>query len=83
MREDSLAKLDRFKGRIPCLFDNYLRIEHLDKESARSVIVEPVKEYNRRRAPGEKETAPPNDKLVEAVLLLTQVASYTNARSKV
>ena len=30
MREDSIAKLDFFKGRIPNLFDNYLRIDHLD-----------------------------------------------------
>ena len=30
MREDSIAKLDFFKGRIPNLFDNYLRIDRLD-----------------------------------------------------
>src|SRR5262249_40717347 len=27
LREDTLAQLDRFKGRIPSLFDNYLRLE--------------------------------------------------------
>ncbi len=32
MREDSIAKLDFFKGRIPNLFDNYLRIDHLERE---------------------------------------------------
>jgi len=31
MREDALSRLDRFKGRIPNLFDNYLRIGHLDR----------------------------------------------------
>ena len=34
MREDSIAKLDFFKGRIPNLFDNYLRIDHLDSRQA-------------------------------------------------
>ena len=29
VREDALASLDRFKGRIPQLFSNYLRLEHL------------------------------------------------------
>ncbi len=38
IREDALAKLDRFKGRIPNLFDNYLRIEHLDRAAARAAI---------------------------------------------
>ena len=30
LREDALASLDRFKGRVPHLFDNYLRLAHLD-----------------------------------------------------
>ena len=30
IREDALAKLDRFKGRIPSLLSNTLRIRHLD-----------------------------------------------------
>jgi Tol biopolymer transport system component len=47
IREDSLANLDRFKGRIPNLFDNYLRIEHLDREAARAAIEKPIEEYNR------------------------------------
>jgi hypothetical protein len=41
IREDALAKLDRFKGRIPNLFDNYLRMKHLDRESARAAIEKP------------------------------------------
>ena len=32
LREDALAKLDAFKGRIPNLFANYLRLDHLDTE---------------------------------------------------
>jgi formylglycine-generating enzyme required for sulfatase activity len=46
IREDSLAKLDRFQGRIPRLFDNYLRIEHLDRDSARQAVVRPLDKYN-------------------------------------
>jgi hypothetical protein len=49
IREDALAKLDRFKGRIPNLFDNYLRLEHLDREAGREAIEKPVEEYNRLR----------------------------------
>lgn len=46
IREDALAKLDRFKGRIPNLFDNYLRLEHLDLQAARTAIGEPIHRYN-------------------------------------
>lgn len=53
IREDSLAKLDRFEGRIPSLFDNYLRIEHLNRASARDAIVKPLEQYNTRRASHE------------------------------
>ena len=56
MREDSIAKLDFFKGRIPNLFDNYLRIDRLDREQAREAIVRPVEQFNRLAA--EQERAP-------------------------
>lgn len=47
IREDSLAKLDRFKSSIsPGLLENSLRIEHLDTKSARDAIVKPLGEYN-------------------------------------
>lgn len=46
IREDALAKLDRFKGRIPNLFDNYLRIDHLDRNAARAAITQPALTYN-------------------------------------
>ena len=47
MREDSIAKLDFFKGRISNLFDNYLRIDHLERTQARDAIVEPIAQFNR------------------------------------
>ncbi len=46
IREDGLAKLDRFEGRIPILFDNYLRLEHLDDTAARAAIEKPIDKYN-------------------------------------
>ena len=46
LRDDALAKLDRFKGRIPNLFANYLRLDHLDRRSARDAIVKPVERFN-------------------------------------
>jgi hypothetical protein len=52
MREDSIAKLDFFKGRIPNLFDNYLRIDHLERSQARDAIVKPIEEFNRQQPPG-------------------------------
>lgn len=46
LRDDALAKLDRFKGRIPNLFANYLRLDHLDRRSARDAVEKPVERYN-------------------------------------
>ncbi len=42
MREDCLASLDRFKGRIPRLFDNLLRVKHLTAAQAQEAIVRPL-----------------------------------------
>ena len=47
IRDDALAKLDRFEGRIPTLFDNYIRIDHLNFESARQAIVKPIEQFNK------------------------------------
>jgi WD40 repeat protein len=46
LREDAIARLDRFKGKIPNLFENYLRIEHLSRDAARLAIEGPVEQYN-------------------------------------
>ena len=42
LRDDTLAELDRYDGRIPHLFDNYLRLPELTPDAARLAIVEPV-----------------------------------------
>jgi hypothetical protein len=49
LREDAWSRLDRFKGRIPILFDNYLRVDYLSRERAREAIEGP--RVARRPAP--------------------------------
>jgi Novel STAND NTPase 1 len=46
IREDSLAKLDRFEGCIPGIFQNHLRIDHLDFDAAREAIIRPIERFN-------------------------------------
>ncbi len=46
LRDDALAGLDRFKGRIPELFDNYLRLDRLGEGAAREAIEGPVRHWN-------------------------------------
>lgn len=46
VREESLAALDRFEGRLPGLFDNLLRIDDLDYHGGRAAIEGPVARYN-------------------------------------
>jgi WD40 repeat protein len=64
LREDSLAKLDRFTGRIPGLFANTLRLDRLDRQAARAAIVRPVERF----AELTGETVAVEDGLVERVL---------------
>jgi CHASE2 domain-containing sensor protein len=46
IREDALAALDRFKGRIPGLFDNRLGLARLSADGARTAIERPVERFN-------------------------------------
>lgn len=54
IREDALAKLDYFKGSIPNLFGNYLRIPHLDEQSALDAIRKPIRVFNQQHQPEGK-----------------------------
>ncbi len=74
-REDSLAKLDFFKPRIPTLFKNYLRLAHLDRDGGRQAIEEPIREYN-RRVPAE-DSIYVDPELTESVLDQVQVGRVT------
>jgi hypothetical protein len=42
VREDAFAALDRFAGDVPRLFDNCLRIEHLNRAQAREACLSPI-----------------------------------------
>ncbi|MGB3757491.1 MAG: hypothetical protein WBA07_14125 [Rivularia sp. (in: cyanobacteria)] len=71
IRKDSLANLDRFKGRIPNLFDNLVPVEHLDRKSAYKAIEEPVTQYYNKLVPPE-QSVKVEPELIEEVL--TQIA---------
>jgi WD40 repeat protein len=67
IREDALAKLDRFKGEIPGLLDNYLRVDRLTAEGARAAIERPIDKFNELdRASAEPVRIEPD--VVRAVL---------------
>ena len=52
--KESLAQLDRFKGRLRDLLENRLELKHLDWNSAREAIVNPIEEYYNKQVPTEK-----------------------------
>jgi WD40 repeat protein len=52
IREDSLARLDPLRRRVPALFTSVLHLEALDRGNARAAIVEPLARY---REPGPRE----------------------------
>jgi WD40 repeat protein len=67
IREDGLSKLDHFKGCIPKLFDNYLRIQHIDTAAGKEAIEKPVERYNELCRAGQPLITL-GDGLVKAVL---------------
>ena len=67
MREDSLAKLDVFEGKVRGLFDNPFRLSHLDEHSARRAIVEPVSRFAENN-PGSTLPSDIEPELVDEVL---------------
>jgi WD40 repeat protein len=64
LRDDALAELDEFAGRIPELFANLFRLDRLDREAGRAAILGPLARYS--DLSGEQFTA--EEALVEAVL---------------
>jgi hypothetical protein len=75
LREDALARLDRFKGSIPTLWDSYRRIDHLSRPAAESAIRLPLQEYNRRQPAGQTPMVI-EDALVAAVLRDVQAGRF-------
>lgn len=80
LREDALAKLDYFKGRISNLFGNYLRIPHLDEESAVDAIRKPLGVFNQRLKAGEKSIGIETE-LVQEVLEQVKVGKVSFVES--
>jgi WD40 repeat protein len=66
VREDALAKLDRFEARIPSLLDNVLRLDQLDRDAAREAIEGPRDAWNERAEPSARLEL--EEQLVGAVL---------------
>jgi WD40 repeat protein len=64
LRDDALAELDEFAGRIPELFSNLLRLDRLDRAAGRAAILGPLARYG--ELAGEELTA--EEALVETVL---------------
>jgi conflict system STAND superfamily ATPase len=77
VREDALAKLDRFKGTVPNLFENYVRIRHLHASGAEAAVLGPLARLS-ERSPG---TAPwtADAELVRRVLEGVQVGKLVLA----
>jgi WD domain, G-beta repeat len=66
IRDDALAQLDVLKSRIPGLFANSLRLDHLDREAGRAAILGPLERYNSLVGPAMLVAIEPE--LEEAVL---------------
>ncbi|MGB3220736.1 MAG: hypothetical protein WBD79_25330, partial [Anaerolineae bacterium] len=76
LRDDALARLDRFKGQIPFLLDNRLSIGHLGRAAGEEAIRWPLAQYNQDQGAAITIEAA----LVEAVL--NQVGSGRVTLSK-
>src|SRR5262249_17820085 len=70
LREDALAKLDRFRARIPNLLGNILRLQHMDAAAAAEALRKPLEVYT-TRFPASAAPVTIEDELVAAIL--TQV----------
>jgi WD40 repeat protein len=66
IRDDALAQLDVFKGRVPGLFANSLRLDHLDRAAGREAILGPLERYNALAGPAMRVAI--EQELVDAVL---------------
>lgn len=80
LRDDSLAKLDRFKTSLPNLLDNRLSLKHMNHEGAREAIEKPICAYNRLLAEDEtKYQIEPElvEKILNEIVSSQQAAAQT------
>jgi CHASE2 domain-containing sensor protein len=68
LRDDALAELDRYQGRMPGLFGNYLRLEHMSPKATRAAMIEPIGRVNTWRELAELPRVEVEAGLVEEVL---------------
>jgi WD40 repeat protein len=71
IREDTLAQLDAFKTQLPGLFGNSLRLDRLDRQTARRAILGPLDRYN--------ELAPPDERVEAEGALVDEVLDSVEA----
>ena len=74
LREDGLSKLDRLQLRIPNLFENMLRLEHLDEQGAREAIKVPLDQFNAMRARNAPNPGDPPKPIVFTQKLIDELA---------
>ncbi|MGK7932811.1 MAG: hypothetical protein AB4041_15450 [Microcystaceae cyanobacterium] len=80
IRENALARLDFFKGSIPHLLDNYLRIPHLNEQSAVDAIRKPIRVFNQQKKLNRQAIAIETE-LVEAVIKQVTVGQVSIGES--
>jgi hypothetical protein len=78
MRDDSLARLDRFRGAIPHLLANRVPLDYLDRAGARDAILKPIAKINTRH-PGLDLRI--DDALVERILDEVEVGQVSDAEA--
>jgi WD40 repeat protein len=71
IREDALARLDRYKGDVPEVFQTALAIGPLDRDAGRQAILGPLHAFT---GPGPRDAEPA---LVEAVLDQVEAGNVT------
>jgi hypothetical protein len=76
LREDSLSRLDRFRGRMPQLMGNMLRLKHLDEAAGRIAIRKPLEKYNELAEDGQSPVEI-EDALVQTLLSEIQAGRVT------
>jgi WD40 repeat protein len=79
LREDSLARLDALKARIPAVFGNQVRLDHLDRSEARAAILGPIERWN--ELTGESVEVDPG--LVDGVVEEVAVEGRSRDRSRI
>ena len=56
MRGDALSVLDRFKGTIPTIFENLVRVDHLTTKAAKDAVMKPLARYKEDLRAGRIDT---------------------------